>query len=77
MSRITGLTLFVLTSLVASSACVDPGCIRNSECGTGFDCKNARCVSTTDAGVSTAKAGEGGSSADGGQLDASGDAAKM
>jgi hypothetical protein len=77
MSRITSLTLVVLTALVACSACVDPGCIRNSECGVGFDCKAARCVATTDAGVGTGKAGEGGSNADGGGLDAAADAAKM
>ena len=52
----------VATWLAASTACVDPGCIRNSECGTGFYCMSARCIRASDGGtVSTTKAGTGGS----------------
>jgi Cys-rich repeat protein len=70
MSRITSLALVVLISFAASSACIDPGCIRNSECGSGFACKAARCVAASDSGVSSPKAGSGGLGVDAGKLDA-------
>jgi hypothetical protein len=33
-------------------ACTDPGCIRNSECGTGYVCLGQACVVETDGGPS-------------------------
>jgi hypothetical protein len=30
--------------LIAMNACQDPGCIRNSECGSAYNCTNSRCV---------------------------------
>jgi hypothetical protein len=32
------------------AACTDPGCIRNSECGTGYVCLAQACVVETDGG---------------------------
>jgi hypothetical protein len=61
MLRNISIAMAVATWLIASTACVDPGCIRNSECPTGFECKNARCL-RNDPGINnTAKAGTGGS----------------
>jgi hypothetical protein len=62
MLRTVLIAVAVATCLAASTACVDPGCIRNSECGAGFYCMSARCIRVGDAGTaSTTKAGTGGS----------------
>ena len=37
------LVVAILCSLIAVG-CTDPGCIRNSECGDGFECREALCV---------------------------------
>ncbi|HKP56421.1 MAG TPA: hypothetical protein VJV78_06870 [Polyangiales bacterium] len=34
------------------AACTDPGCIRNSECGSGYVCLQHACVVDTDAATS-------------------------
>ena len=60
MLRNITIAMAVATWLATSTACVDPGCIRNSECGSGFECKSARCV-RNDPGINnTPKAGTGG-----------------
>ena len=53
------IAMAIAASLAASTACVDPGCIRNSECGTGFECKNARCIRDDPGLNNTPKAGTG------------------
>ena len=37
-----GLALAVAT--IAAAGCTDPGCIRNSECGPRYYCRDAVCV---------------------------------
>jgi hypothetical protein len=53
--------LFIAISMAVMAAglllaCTDPGCIRNSECGNGFECRASQCVAqSTDA---AARAGD-------------------
>jgi hypothetical protein len=61
-------------------ACTDPGCIRNSECGTAYRCRQARCVlaNLADSGLASGSAGNGsnlGSGDNGGSSEPPSDAA--
>jgi len=60
---------------LALAGCQDPGCIRNSECKSGFECKASKCTApdagAADGGMQQASAsGKGGAS--GGKAGASG-----
>jgi hypothetical protein len=45
--------------------CEDPGCLRHSECNSGYECKDSRCVKIpVDAGT---KGGAGGAGGKGGK----------
>jgi Cys-rich repeat protein len=61
MLRNVSIVMAVATWFAASTGCVDPGCIRNSECGSGFECKNARCIRDDPGLNNTVKAGTAGS----------------
>ena len=38
--------------IIAAAGCTDPGCIRNSECGPRYYCREAMCVlSPVDGGL--------------------------
>jgi hypothetical protein len=68
-----------LCGVWCSFACQDPGCIRNSECTVGYECKVARCVLTADgrAGSTAGNAaggGKGGSAASAGRAGSAGKA---
>lgn len=47
--------LCALACLAQTQGCTDPGCIRNSECETGFSCLDQVCTkpSSDDGGTST------------------------
>ncbi|HEY2734539.1 MAG TPA: hypothetical protein VGI70_11175 [Polyangiales bacterium] len=69
MSRVI---IAIAVLLVLAWGCVDPGCIRNSECGVGYNCQKARCVVISSgshvAGKSaTSTAGKTGTVSDAGQ----------
>ena len=48
LERTNGQLLFVaIACVLVAAGCTDPGCIRNSECGDGFECRQALCVRET------------------------------
>lgn len=36
--------LWIVCLSIVGYGCTDPGCIRNSECGPAYRCREARCV---------------------------------
>jgi hypothetical protein len=60
-----------LCCALAAISCSDPGCIRNSECGDGYECRRSKCVSTSpsDGGADAGKDAET-HKADGGKVSA-------
>lgn len=51
--------------------CEDPGCLRHSECNSGYECKDSRCVKIpVDAGPKSGTGGAGGKGGKGGSASA-------